>query len=126
MDWTGAGQGSEQLIVLMSYAECFEVAIVFGNSGDDSFHLGHQDFDVQHRGSHYGQVVSQRDGGFDLSETALIGSLAGGMMRAEEVVEGRRPGSLQSCQLGPALEEVTDQAGAHNLEPRQQLPEKSL
>jgi len=56
------------------------VTIVFGDGGDDGFHLGYQDFDIKHRGSHNSRIGSQRDSGFDLCQTALIGNLAGRMM----------------------------------------------
>src|SRR4029450_5228586 len=42
----GGGERREQMVVIMSLAEGFDVPIVFGDGGDDGLHLGHQGFDV--------------------------------------------------------------------------------
>ena len=54
-------------------------------------------------------------------QTALIGGLAGRVMRAQEFIDGGGPGLLQERELGPTLEEVADKLGADILEPVQNL-----
>jgi len=58
---------------------------------------------------------------FDFRQTALIGGLAGRVMRAEEFIDGGGPGQLQERELGPTLEEVGRPGGCGYLEPVQDL-----
>ena len=73
MDCAGGRQRREQMVVVMSLAESFDVSIVFGDGGDDGLHLSHQDLDVDDRRSHDRRIFGQRDGSFDLCQPALVG-----------------------------------------------------
>src|SRR5215510_1636491 len=117
MDETRARQSSEQFIIVMGETESFKMAIVFSNGRNGGAQLGDQDLDLQDRGDDDGRVSGQRDSRFDLVEAALIGRLAGGVMRAQELVYCGRLGSLHGGELGPALEEVADQSGGNILKP---------
>lgn len=72
-----------------AYGGRFDVPIVFRAGGDDRARLGHQGFHLQHGSRHHRRIVGQRHGGLDLVQPSLIGGRAGGVMRAQELVEGR-------------------------------------
>jgi len=46
MDWTGAGESREQMVIVVGLAESFDMAVVFRDGRDDGLHLGQQDFEV--------------------------------------------------------------------------------